>query len=264
MDYGFTDRVGLVTGSSVGIGRGIAELLGSEGLQLALVARRQELLEEVSATIQEAGGKAPLLLPYDLTDPETPARIRDSVLERFGRLDILVHNAGKSNYWFRKPIKAPDEWGNPFDIPEDTWDASFAINFTPIRRITDAFLPAMIESNYGRIVLISGKWEPDHMSVGLAAKAAAAVWAKGISREIAKYGITINVVPVGRVNSEQLLGKILPTEEARAQVIRTIPAQRLGDAVDVASTVAFLVSEGSGYITGQNLTVDGGLSKFAF
>jgi 3-oxoacyl-[acyl-carrier protein] reductase len=135
MDLELKGRVAVVTGCSVGIGRETARILAAEGVQTVVVARRGELLATLSDEIEAAGGLRPLAVTMDLYDRSSPARLRDAVLGAFGPADILVNNAGGS-----RPI--------PWNAPDDAWDESFAINFTAVRKTTQAFLPGMIERRW--------------------------------------------------------------------------------------------------------------------
>lgn len=263
MDLGLQGRVSLVTGATAGIGRGVAVMLAVEGAQTILVARRGELLEELAQQIVAAGGLEPLTVVADLTDIDAPGRVYQTAEKAFGRVDILVNAAGTSTSSFRESMAAETVTGN-YIVSEENWQASFAVNFDYIRRLSDACLPGMVERGWGRIVLIGALPEPHRMSVGLPAKVAGRAWMKGLSREVAQYGVTVNSVPVGRILTEQIMERALPTEQDRQAMAQSIPMRRLGEPHEVASAVAFLVSEHGTYITGQGLTVDGGMSMFAF
>ena len=165
-----------------------------------------------------AGGARPLAASMDLYDRASPARLRDAVLRAYGHADILVNNAGGS-----RPM--------PWDSPDDAWDESFAINFTAVRKITQTFLPGMIERRWGRVVCVTGTAEPRQVNAAVAAKAGVHAWAKGLSREMGAHGITVNCVAPGRVHSEQIDEKLHPTPESQAEFTRAnIPLN--GIAVD--------------------------------
>lgn len=247
MDLDVKSRVAVVTGCSVGIGREVAKLLAAEGAQVVVVARRARLLATLSDEIEAAGGARPLAVSLDLYDRAAPQRLRDAVLDAYGRADILVNNAGGS-----RPM--------PWDSPDDAWDESFAINFTAVRKLTQALLPGMIERRWGRVVCVTGTAEPRQVNAAVAAKAGVHAWAKGLSREMGPHGITVNCVAPGRVHSEQIDEKLHPTPESQAEFTRVnIPLGYFGDASDVAALIAFLCSARARYITGERIHVDGGM-----
>jgi len=249
MELELKNRVAVVTGCSVGIGRDVAKVLAAEGAKTIVVARRTHLLATLADEIEAAGGLRPLALTMDLYDRASPERLRDAVLRDYGYVDILVNNAGGS-----RPM--------PWDSPDDAWDESFAINFTALRKTTQAFLPRMIERRWGRVVCITGTTEPRQVNAAVAAKAGVHVWAKGLSREMGPHGITVNCVAPGRVHSEQIDHRLHPTPESQAEFTReNIPLGYFGDAVDVAWLVAFLCSSRARYITGERIHVDGGMHR---
>jgi 3-oxoacyl-[acyl-carrier protein] reductase len=240
-----------VTGASRGIGRGIAEVMALEGCRVAIVARRARLLEELAAEIAAGGGPQPLIIVEDLTRPGALKAIRERVLAAFGRLDILVNNAGGSR---------PVQW----DATEDEWLEGMRLNFELVRRLTNQFIPAMRAQRFGRIINITGANEPPGVNIASVAKAALHNWAKGLSRELAQDGITINCLPPGRINSEQILGRLHPTpENRRAFIEANIPIGHFGEPEDMAYLVAFLASPLARYITGEVIHVDGGMHRFA-
>jgi 3-oxoacyl-[acyl-carrier protein] reductase len=247
MDLGLDGKIAVVTGASTGIGRAIAKALASEGAQTIVIARRTHLLESLQQEIDEGGGKTPLVIGADLYDRGAPERIRDQVLQRFGRADILVNDAGGS----RKTT---------LDASDDVWDESFALNFTAVRKMAHAFLPAMQQQKWGRILNVTGSMEPRVFNAANAAKAGVHAWAKGLSRVIGKDGITINSLQPGRIHSEQIDQRVHPTPEDQEQFAQAnIPLGYFGDPEDMAHLAAFLCSQKARYITGQRVYVDGGL-----
>jgi 3-oxoacyl-[acyl-carrier protein] reductase len=232
----------------VGIGREIAKVLASEGAQTVVIARRAHLLSTLQDEIERAGGPRPLALAIDLYAPDSAGRIRDSALGAYGRVDILVNNAGGS-----RTI--------PWDSPDAAWDESFSLNFTAVRKTAQALLPGMIERRWGRIVCITGSAEPSTVNAAVAAKAGVHAWAKGLSREIGRHGITINCLAPGRIHSEQIDTRLHPTPESQAEFARSIPLGYFGEPSDVAFLVAFLCSPKARYITGERIHVDGGLHR---
>jgi len=248
MDLELKGKVAVVTGTSVGLGREIARVLAAEGARTVVIARRANLLATLQDEIERAGGARPLALPLDLYAPDAPERIRDAALSAYGRVDILVNNAGGS-----RPI--------PWDSPDAAWDESFSINFTAVRRTTNALLPGMIERRWGRVLCVTGTAEPSGVNAAVAAKAGVHAWAKGLSREMGRHGITINCLSPGRVHSEQIDQRLHPTAESQAEFARNIPLGYFGDPSDVAFLAAFLCSPKARYITGERIHVDGGLHR---
>ena len=248
MDLELSDKIAVVTGTSVGLGREIAKVLAGEGVRTVIVARRAKLLTTLQDEIEQSGGPRPLALPLDLHEPDAAARIRDAAISTYGRVDILVNNAGGS-----RPI--------PWDSPDAAWDESFSINFTAVRRTTQALLPGMIERRWGRILCVTGSAEPSSVNAAVAAKAGVHAWAKGLSREIGRHGITINCLSPGRIHSEQIDERLHPTPESQAEFARNIPLGYFGDPADLAFLAAFLCSPKARYITGERIHVDGGLHR---
>lgn len=249
MDLQLQGRVAVVTGASAGIGRGIAAVLAKEGAQMVLVARRVSLLQQLAGEIARSDGPAPLVIPVDLQEREAPRRAAEAVLEKLGRADILVNNAGGS-----RPL--------PIDASDDLWDEALSVNFTAVRKMAQALLPAMRARRWGRIINITGSLEPRVVNGANVAKAGVHIWAKGLACEVAKEGITVNCIGPGRIHSEQIDERMHPTPENRAAFAAlNIPMGYFGDPEDVAYLVAFLSSEKARYITGQSLYVDGGMHR---
>ncbi len=252
MDLELDQRSCLVTGASQGIGKGTARVMAAEGCRLAIVARRRNLLEALADEIAATGATRPLVIEQDVTVEEAPARIHDQVYEAFGGLDILVNCAGGS-----RPI--------PWDAPDDAWDEGMTLNFEMLRRLTLRFIPKMRERKWGRIINITGTLEPDGVNIASSAKAAVHAWAKGMSRVLAKDGITVNCIPPGRIKSEQILNRLHPDPVQRqAFVDANIPVGYLGEPEDLGYLIAFLASPLARYITGEVINVDGGMRRFAF
>lgn len=251
MDLGLIGKTALVTGASRGIGRAIALGLAREGAQVAVAARRRVLLDELATEIELAGGKLPVVIESDLDNPETPGRLAAAATQRLGRVDILINAAGGS-----RPM--------PFESSVEKWDEGMTVNFFRLRELSHAVIPGMRERGFGRIVNITGTSEPRGINAANSAKAAVHAWAKGISREMAKHGITINSIQPGRIVSEQIL-RMHPTEDDRKRFAEdNIPAGRFGEPQELAVLAIFLCSPLAGYITGTVIPVDGGMSHFAF
>jgi 2-hydroxycyclohexanecarboxyl-CoA dehydrogenase len=243
-----TERVALVTGGARGIGRAIALALADDGRTVAV---GDVLEEEAAKTAEEIGGDA-LALPLDVTDSGSVAAAVERAANELGAIDVLVNNAG----W--------DE-ARPFiETDEAFWDRVIEINFKGGLRVTRAVLPGMVERHWGRVVNISsdaGRVGSSLESVYSGAKGAVIAFTKTIAREVARSGVTANVVCPGPTRTaflERLVGE--GGEQLVESLTRAVPMRRLGEPEDVAAAVAFLASDAAGYITGQTLSVSGGLT----
>jgi 3-oxoacyl-[acyl-carrier protein] reductase len=251
MDLQLQGKCALVTGASQGIGRAVARGLACEGVKVAAVARRKALLDELAGEIAKAGGVAPTLIEADFYPEGASEKIAARALDALGRVDVLINAAGGS-----RPIT--------FDAAKEQWQEGMTLNFWRIRELTHAIVPSMKTSRFGRIVNFTGTSEPKILNAAFAAKAAVHVWAKGLSREVAPFNITINSLQPGRIRSEQI-DKRYPTDEARREFSQAeIPAGRFGEAEEIANLAIFLSSPLAGYVTGTVIPVDGGMSRFAF
>lgn len=242
---GLKDRVALVTGAGRGIGRAIAERLADEGAKVAVLD-----LDEATAraTAEAIGG---IGLRMDVTDRASVVAAVAEVERRMGPADVLVNNAG----WDK---------AEPFvKSTEETWNKVIAVNLTGPIRMTRAVLDGMIERRRGRIVSISsdaGRVGSSGEAVYSAAKAGIIGFSKTLARELARYQINVNVVCPGPTNTP-LLAEVGATNPKLADALkRAIPFGRIGEPDDIAGAVAFLVSDDAGFVTGQTLSVSGGLT----
>ena len=251
MDLQLRGRTALVTGASVGIGRGIALALAAEGVRVAVTARRADKLRELAAEIEAAGGPAPVLIEQDMYAEDAAARLAQVALESLGSVDILVNNAGGSRSF------------KDLHVSEAAWNEAITLNFHRPRQLADALVDQMIERRWGRIVNITGKSEPEHVNGAFCAKAGLHSWAKGLSRMVGPHGITVNCIPPGRIHSEQIYRNYTP-EYRQWQCEHEIPMGRYGEPEDLAHLVCFLASPLASYITGAVIPVDGGLRRYQF
>ena len=250
MDMQLRGKTALVTGASAGIGRAIAIALAAEGVRLALVGRRADALSEVASVIQADGGPTPTIIIQDALAPDAAQRIADQALAALDTVEILVNNAGGS-----RPFKLHTD--------EAVWEEAITLNFTRHRQLTDRLIDQMMGNGWGRVINITGKSEPDGINGAFCAKAAIHSWAKGLSREVGKQGVTVNCIPPGRILSDQILRNYTP--EYRAwQSEHEIPMGRYGEPEELAALVVFLASPRAQYITGAVIPVDGGLRRYQF
>jgi 3-oxoacyl-[acyl-carrier protein] reductase len=250
MDLDLKSKTAVVTGASIGIGRAIAKALAMEGVRVVAVARRQDLLDKLVQEVQAAGRGAVMPFAQDIMQPDAASKLAKAAIAELGHVDILVNNAGGS-----RPL--------PVDAPDNAWDEAIALNFTSYRKIAHALLPQMIERRWGRIINITGKSEPEGLNAAFAAKAAVHAWAKGLSREIGKHGITVNCIPPGRIMSEQIR-RNYPEDYRKHFAEEEIPLGYWGEPEDLAALAVFLASPVARYITGTVIPVDGGLRRYQF
>jgi len=220
-------------------------------VQVAAVARRINLLEELSAEIVKAGGEKPTLIQADLYPDDAADRIAESALKALGRVDILANAAGGS-----RPL--------PLGASKAEWLEGLTLNFFRLRELTEAVMPSMQKHGYGRVINLTGTREPRNLNAAHAAKAAVHVWSKGLSKVVAKDGVTVNCIQPGKLRSEQI-DKRWPTAEARKEwAKKEVPMERMGEPHELADLAVFLASPRASYITGNIVAFDGGARFFAF
>jgi 2-hydroxycyclohexanecarboxyl-CoA dehydrogenase len=244
-------RIALVTGGGGGIGRAIARALAADGSAVAVGDLRPETAEETAAAIADAGGTA-LALALDVTDTASVTAAVEQIASNLGPVDVLVNNAGY------------DELVPFMDTDEQFWDRIIEINFKGCLRLTRATLGGMVDRGWGRIVNIgsdAGRVGSSLESVYSGAKGGVIAFTKTIAREVARSGVTANTVCPGPTRTPLLEGMTASGGERLIDSLeRAVPMRRLGEPEDVAGAVAFLASERAGYITGQTLSVSGGLT----
>ena len=244
----FQDQVAIVTGAGSGIGRETALQLAREG---AVVAVADIDVARAEAVAAEAGAERALAVAVDVTAAEQVRQMVRTVLDRFGRIDVLVSNAG----W--------DRTGPFVETDEALWDKVIAINFRGHLACVHAVLPAMIERGAGRIVTVAsdaGRVGSSGEVVYSGAKGAVIAFTKGVAREVARSGIAVNCVAPGLTDTPMLAEVSVGSERLMEAIVRSIPMRRLGRPEEVAQAILFLASGQATYITGQTLSVNGGLT----
>jgi 3-oxoacyl-[acyl-carrier protein] reductase len=242
----FSDKVALVTGASQGIGEAIALDLAAEGATVLLLDVQKEKLEGVRDRIQERMGQAEVYTA-DVSRFEEVGGVVESALQAYGRIDLLVNNAGITRDSLLLRMKDED------------WDAVLAVNLKGVFNVTRAVLRSMVQNRWGRIVNLAsvvGLMGNAGQANYAASKAGVIGFTKSVAREVAARGITVNCVAPGYIATA--MTDRLPDEVKKA-FLEIIPMKRLGTPADVSAAVKFLLSDGAAYITGQVLGINGGM-----
>jgi 3-oxoacyl-[acyl-carrier protein] reductase len=244
--FSLKDKVALVTGASQGIGRDTALALSEAGAKVALAARNEEKLNALAQEITAKGGEA-FAVKMDVADAEQIKAGFKSILEKFGRLDILVNNAAITRDGLALRMKADD------------WDAVLRTNLTGAHLCIQQALSVMMKARAGRIINISSvvahTGNPGQANY-VAAKAGLIGLTKSIAMEIASRNITVNAVAPGFI--ETPMTDVLP-DKVKEELKERIPLGRMGAGRDIAAAIVFLASDEAGYITGHVLDVNGGM-----
>jgi 3-oxoacyl-[acyl-carrier protein] reductase len=239
-------RVALVTGASQGIGRACALKLADAGAAVALAARNQEKLEELATAITAKGGQA-AGFAMDVGDEQQIKAGCKAALEKFGKIDILLNNAGITRDQLVMRLKRAD------------WDAVLATNLTSAYLCIQQVIGSMLRHRWGRIVnmtSIFGEMGQAGQANYASSKAGLIGLTMAVAREVGSRNITCNAVAPGFIETAMTAAL---AEDFRQEALKNIPLGRLGTSEDVANAVAFLASEEASYITGHVLNVNGGM-----
>jgi NAD(P)-dependent dehydrogenase (short-subunit alcohol dehydrogenase family) len=242
-----TDRVAVVIGATSGIGRALAIGLAEHGADVVPSGRRRELLNEVCREI-EASGRRTVVHAADVTDRQSIDALRDAVLGRFGRVDILVNAAG---YTLRKPA---------ISINEQEWQGILSTNLTGVLRASQSFYQALKASGRGRVINIASlsSFLAFHQAAAYSAsKSALLSLTRSLACEWARDGICVNAIAPGVFPTDLNREFILGTQRGNEMLLRT-PMARFGKPEELVGAAVLLASDGASFLTGQCITVDGG------
>lgn len=257
MDTGLAGKVALVAASSRGLGRGIAEAFASEGMSLVLCARGEEALEAAREAIANRAGVPVHAVTADVSETAGIERVTRSALERYGRVDVLVTNAGgpalgrfESHDW-------------------SAWQRAVELNLRSAVELTRAVLPGMRQRRWGRVLHVTSltvKQPIDGLMLSTSVRAALTGFSRTLANEVAADRITVNTILPGYMNTERATEvnraaaerEGLSLEDVERRVFAQIPAGRIGEPRELAALAVFLASEQAAYITGQSIAVDGG------
>ncbi|MBN2982030.1 SDR family NAD(P)-dependent oxidoreductase [Cohnella algarum] len=254
MDLGVKGKTALITGGSKGIGLQTAIVLAEEGANVVVVARGEDALRGAAEKIKKETGADALAVAGDVTSDEDVRRVVNEAIARFGRLDIVVNNAGTSA-------------AAAFDVVElSAWEQDLDLKLFGAIRFSRAALPYLKE-NGGAIVNVTASFAKTPGAASLptsVSRAAGMALTKAMSRDLAKYGIRVNTVCIGLIRSDQIekSWKQTAPEQSWEQFSRDpkhdIPLGRIGETVEAARVIAFLVSDAASYVTGTSVNIDGG------
>lgn len=246
-----TQRVAIVSGAGRGIGRAIAVALAEGGYAVAVGDLREPESRETVALIETAKGKA-IFVPLDVSDSASVRAAVDQAAAKLGSIDAVVNNAGWDALM---PFSKTDE---------AFWQKVVDINYLGTLRMIHAVLPGMQERKWGRVISISSdaaRVGSSFEAVYSGAKGAVLSFTKTLAREVARYGITANTVCPGPTRTPGFESVIDPTNAKLLEsMVKGVPLGRLGEPQDIGAAVAFLASDRAGFITGQTLSVSGGLT----
>jgi len=241
------NRVALITGASRGIGYAIAEALAANGFSLAICGTRDETIRQAADKLTAAHGIDVLPAAVDVADREAIQGFVGEVVKHFGRLDVLVNNAGITRDNLAMRMKAEE------------WQAVLDTNLGSVFHASQAAIRPMMKGRFGRIInvssVVAAMGNPGQLNY-CASKGGVDAMTRSLAREIGSRNITVNAIAPGFIATDMTadLG-----EDAHAKLSEQIPLGRLGSAEDIAHAVAFLASDGAAYITGQVLHVNGGM-----
>ena len=254
MDLGIRGKTALITGASAGLGEAVALALAKEGAKVAVSARRLALLEAVARRAKEAGAPDACALPADQTDAKALADVVEEASKRLGPVEILVVNGGGPRA------------GSYTQVTPADWDQAYALTLKSALALVDAVLPAMRARKWGRIVALTSltvKQPLKTLVLSNSFRTALVSALKTLSGEVAADGVTVNAIATGFVETDRFRA-LYATPEKRAAAVANVPIGRPATPDEFAPLVTFLCSEQARYVTGQTISIDGGLVSGLF
>ena len=258
MDLNLSGKVALVTGASRGIGRAIALRLAEEGMSLAVAARDEARLRDLASEV-EARGRQVLVFAADLSDPTAPAAFAAAAVEQFGRIDLVVNNAGATKR------------GDFLSLSESDWADGFSLKFFGAVRLCRAAWPHLVASRGSvvNIVGVGGRTGSAEFTIGGAVNAAVLNLTKCLADRGVRDGVRVNAINPGSIKTDRLAARIrtladekqISEEAAVQEMTARMGVARFGEPNEIADAVAFLASDRAAYIQGAVLDIDGGLTR---
>lgn len=262
MDMGLEDKVAIITGGSEGIGKAAALSMAKEGARVVIVARRQDVLDQAAQEIKTATEGVVLPISGDVMERDTAQRVVRTTLDNFGRVDIMVNNAGTSR-------------AMPFEsVSDEQWEEDFELKVWGAVRFIQTVIPEMRKVGGGRIINVTniGGRTPGPASMPTSiSRAAGIAITKGLSKDLAKENILVNTVCIGLIKSGQTSRRYAGLKESNPDLTwdefwnqsaqnRGIPLGRVAEAQEAGDVITFLASERASYLTGVAINIDGGVS----
>lgn len=256
MDLSLTDKVALITGASKGLGHAMAQALSEEGMRVAIAARTAPALESLA---KQLGPDRALAFPADLSDPTAPQRFVDAALQKFGRIDLVVNNAGATKR------------GDFLTLTDADWHDGYELKFHGAVRLCRAAWPHLMKTN-GCIINIAGvggRTGSAEFTLGGSVNAALMLFTKALADRGVADGVRVNAINPGSIATDRLTKRIrtfateqnLPEDQAAPQLAARDRIARFGLPREIADAVAFLASDRAAYIHGAVLDIDGGLTR---
>jgi 3-oxoacyl-[acyl-carrier protein] reductase len=263
MDFGLKGKTVLVTASSSGIGKAVAELFAAEGCNVAICSRNDKALSIAAADIENKYKVHPFWHVCDLNKKEDIETTVNAVVKEYSSIDILVNNCGGPVPGFLK------------DLTEQNWQDAFEQVLLSVVKFCNLIVPGMIEKKWGRVINLTSltvKQPIDNLMLSNSLRTGIIGFAKSLSNEVAKYNITVNNIATGytltnrlyELASERAKRKGITQEQVFTEMVNNVPMNRLASPEEIASVVVFLASNQVGYLTGNTIHVDGGAVKGLF